>query len=111
MPRAETQLVLVTSVVADDLVASGEIRLPNLIKLDVQGHGAQALQGSIRCINKSLPVIVFSNHSRWELEGVRALLTPLGYADFNFAGESISWEGLYTQSAVLRVANIKQSGH
>lgn len=108
---AETPLVLVTTVVADDLVASGDIRLPNLIKLDVQGHAAQALQGSIRSINKSLPVIVFSNHSRWELEGVQALLAPLGYTVFNFVGESISWEGLYTQSAILRVASTKRSGH
>jgi FkbM family methyltransferase len=101
---AQTPLIPVATVAADDLVANGEIRLPNLIKLDVQGHGAQALQGSIRSIGKSLPVIVFSNHSQWELEGVRALLEPLGYAAFSFSGEPISWDGLYAQSAVLRVA-------
>jgi hypothetical protein len=77
----------------------------------VQGHGAQALQGSIRSISKSLPVIVFSNHSRWEFEGVQALLALLGYAVFNFAGETISWDGLCAQSAVLRVAGTKRSGY
>jgi FkbM family methyltransferase len=101
---AQTPRIIVATVPADDLVDKGEIRLPDLIKLDVQGHGAQALQGSIRSIGKSLPVIVFSNHSRWELAGVQALLEPLGYAAFNFAGAPISWQGLFTQSAVLRVA-------
>lgn len=100
----ETPLVPVATVAADDLVESGTIRLPNLIKVDVQGHGARALQGSIRSVASSLPVIVFSNHSQWELEGVRALLEPLGYSAFNLEGESIPWEGLYTQAAILRVA-------
>lgn len=100
----EIPLVPVATVAADDLVEGGEIRLPNLIKLDVQGHGAQALQGAIRSIAKSLPVVIFSNHSRWELEGVRALLEPLGYSAFSFAGDPIPWEGLYTQAAILRVA-------
>jgi len=107
---ARTPLVPVVTVAADDLVAGGGIRLPNLIKLDVQGHGAQALRGSIRSIGKSLPVIVFSNHSQWELEGVQALLSPLGYSAFSFAGDPIPWDGLYTQSAILRVADAGRSG-
>ena len=99
----ETTLLNVATVAIDDLVACGELRHPDLIKLDVQGHGAKALQGAIKSIERSLPIVLFSNHSQWELHGVRDLLDPLGYRAFSFSGDLIGWDGLYTQSALLRV--------
>lgn len=69
----------VPTVAPDDLVRRGEIRPPDIIKVDVQGHGAKALGGSIESIREKRPIIVFSNHSQWELAGTRELLEPLGY--------------------------------
>jgi FkbM family methyltransferase len=93
---AHTPTVEVSTVVPDKLVFEGKIRPPDLIKVDIQGHGAKALQGSIESIRSRLPVIIFSNHSEWELEGTRKLLAPLGYEVFNLAGQAVDWSALDT---------------
>lgn len=79
-------------VAPDDLVADGTIRLPDLVKVDVQGHGAQAIAGSIESIRTAKPIIVFSNHSEAEQSGTRALLEPLRYRPLSLGGEAIGWE-------------------
>ncbi|MGA3309579.1 MAG: FkbM family methyltransferase [Xanthobacteraceae bacterium] len=104
-----TRLVSVRTVVMDELVSSGQVRLPDLIKIDVQGHGAKALQGAMQSVAAKLPIIVFSNHSQWELEGMRALLEPLGYVAMSFAGAPIGWDGLNFESAVC-VPSARQRG-
>ena len=50
----------VAMVAPDILVAEGEIRLPDLIKIDVQGHGADAVAGAINSIRNKLPIIAFA---------------------------------------------------
>lgn len=70
---------------ADDLVEAGRIKCPDLIKLDVEGHGAQALQGGAKSIASSLPCVVASTHSSQEVEGIRRVLEPLGYTVESFA--------------------------
>lgn len=70
----DQRTTVVPTVVADDLVISGLIRAPDVIKIDVQGHGAKALAGAIKTIRRTCPLILFSNHSRWELTGSRELL-------------------------------------
>jgi FkbM family methyltransferase len=82
---------VVQTVAPDDLVERGQIREPNLIKVDVQGHGAQALAGSIKSIARSRPVIAFSNHSPAELDGTAELLKPLGYRPVDFSGKELAW--------------------
>ena len=57
------EVIAVNSVAPDELVRKGEILLPHLIKVDVQGHGANAIAGSIRSIRASSPVILFSHHT------------------------------------------------
>lgn len=95
-------LVSVATVKADDLVSAGKIRLPDLIKVDVQGHGAKALEGARNSIGKAMPIIVFSGHSSWELAETRALLEPLGYAAFSLAGAPLEWPDLGSDPCILR---------
>jgi FkbM family methyltransferase len=86
-----TPKITVKTVSADDLVESGAIRLPNLIKIDVQGHGARAIAGAMKSIATSRPIIVFRNHSDGELSGTRRLLEPLGYVPEALNGDRIEW--------------------
>jgi FkbM family methyltransferase len=98
---AESKTMSVPSVKPDDLVQQGEIRPPDLIKVDVQGHGAKALGGSIASIRARRPIIVFSNHSQWELDGTRELLEPLGYSVESLTGERVPWDYLNQESGLL----------
>jgi FkbM family methyltransferase len=95
----KTATLEVETVVPDDLVASGKIRAPDLIKVDLQGHGAKALEGSAGSIRSKRPIIIFSNHSQWELAGTRALLEPLGYGAFDLMGIRMDWDGMDTASS------------
>ena len=97
----QTPTLKVDTVVADELVLRGLIRPPDLIKVDVQGHGAKALQGSINSITSKSPVIIFSNHSQWELEGTRKLLEPLGYEARKLTGDSMRWKDLNLGTGIL----------
>ena len=89
VPSAEVQTIS-----PDRLVALGAIRLPNIIKVDVQGHGAESIAGAFNAIQQSLPIIAFSNHSDAERDGTRALLEPLSYQPTRFDGSPCSWEDL-----------------
>lgn len=66
----------------DDLVARGEIRPPDFIKIDVEGHGHRALRGAIESIRRTRPVILMGFHSPQETAGTEELLRPLGYEFF-----------------------------
>ena len=63
----------------DDMVAAGAINLPNFIKLDVEGHGHKALAGARTALAASRPTLLVGMHSVLEVEGVLAVLNPLGY--------------------------------
>lgn len=101
VPEA-TVSIDVEVIAPDELVAEGRIRLPDLIKVDVQGHGASALKGSINSIRDSRPLILFSNHSSWELAGTRELLSPLGYRAYSPDNGSVDWQLSNYDTAVLR---------
>jgi len=88
-PRIEIETVAI-----DELVDSGEIRAPSLIKVDAQGHGGNALQGAGKTIAQSLPLIAFSNHSDAEIEATRRILDPLGYMPEALHGQSIPWSAV-----------------
>ena len=96
-----SQSIPVETLVPDELVRSGKIRLPDVIKVDVQGHGAKALAGSMESIKRKRPLIIFSNHSPWELDGTRTLLEPLGYQVENLNGRRVSWDLLNQESGLL----------
>jgi FkbM family methyltransferase len=76
---AATQTIPVRTIRLDDLVARGEICAPDIIKIDVEGHGHHAVGGAIDAIRHSRPVILMGFHSPLEVAGTLALLRPLGY--------------------------------
>jgi FkbM family methyltransferase len=96
-----TPTMEVATVVPDELVNQGRIRLPDLIKVDVQGHGAMALEGAVNSIRKKRPVIILSNHSQWEFEGTRSLLEPLDYSAFSLDKRPMPWEQLNQKTGIL----------
>lgn len=73
------QPISVPTVRLDDWVDSARIPPPNLIKVDVEGHGHRALAGAEKSIARMKPVLMVAFHSREEELGVEALLGPLGY--------------------------------
>jgi FkbM family methyltransferase len=92
---------VVQTVRADDLVANMEIRLPDLIKVDVEGHGGAAIEGSALSIAHRRPVIVMSSHSRMETLGTRHVLEPLGYQVHAMDGAALSWDELTYHTQLL----------
>ncbi len=76
---AATKTIPVRTVRLDDLVSGGEIRPPDFIKVDVEGHGHHALGGALETIRQHRPVIVMGFHSPQEVAGTEVLLKPLGY--------------------------------
>ncbi|HEX3655047.1 MAG TPA: FkbM family methyltransferase [Pirellulales bacterium] len=100
--EASARRVDVQELKLDDLVDSGQIRAPDFIKVDVEGHGAKALAGALRAIARARPVIAMSFHSSWELDGTREALLPLGY--------SADWDQALYKTAILLPAAKNSSG-
>jgi hypothetical protein len=69
----------IRTVSLDDLVARGELREPQFVKIDVEGHGHKALKGMARTLAKARPILIVGLHSSPESEGMHAVLAPLGY--------------------------------
>lgn len=78
-PGADTKPIRIQSVALDALVAQGEIRLPQIMKVDIEGHGHHALMGAKDSIRAALPIIIMGFHSELEVRGTCELLDPLGY--------------------------------
>jgi FkbM family methyltransferase len=98
--------VHVHTVRPDVLVERDEIRPPDLIKVDVQGYGGKVLKGSRISIEKKRPLILFSSHSRRELDGAGEILRPMGYEVFDGRGNEVGWSSFkspWDQTAILRV--------
>ena len=63
----------------DALVESGELRSPDFVKVDVEGHGHLALEGMRAALAASHPQLLIAFHSAAEVRGALAILEPLGY--------------------------------
>lgn len=97
--------IRITTVTLDEMVQSGEIRAPDLIKVDVQGHGAKALRGADKSIEKQRPVIVFSCHCQPEAEFLGELVNKLDYQCLNSDGEKADIKNLDHTASYILVPN------
>jgi FkbM family methyltransferase len=88
----ETEIFSSKAARMDTLREKHQLRLPNLIKVDVEGHGAKALAGAMNTISDSKPIVVLSVHSPSEWQDSRSLLEPLGYRPVTRDGTKLSWE-------------------
>ncbi len=95
-------IIKVSAVMLDKLVEQGQIRPPQFIKIDVEGHGAKVLLGAHKTIQEHLPVILICFHNQSELEDTRKLLQPLGYKSFTCDGSEISWDASIWRNTILR---------
>jgi FkbM family methyltransferase len=102
--KAPTRLK-VRIVTLDMLVEKKEIRPPQFIKIDVEGHGAQALRGAIKTLTKFKPVIVMSFHSVQEVDRVRLLLEPIGYKAIDLEGIETQWPKRPVDGVIFAVPN------
>ena len=59
--------VVVRKVRLADLVANGELRLPQFVKIDVEGHGHRALAGMRKTLAATRPLIVAALHTPDEI--------------------------------------------
>jgi FkbM family methyltransferase len=69
----------VSTVTLDSLVETGRIRLPDFIKVDVEGHGAAALAGAAHSLAQARPILLIGFHSQVEVDGIMEILAPLKY--------------------------------
>ena len=74
-----TRPIGISTVRLDDEVDSRSLRVPQFVKIDVEGHGHRAVKGMRHSIAKSLPTIIVAFHSAMEVDGVLGVLSPLGY--------------------------------
>lgn len=88
----QTPKLLVRAVRLDRLVAASEIPLPDLIKIDIEGHGGRAIEGALQTIAKRRPLIVLSVHCPPEWEQARNALEPLGYRGRYADGRVCRWD-------------------
>lgn len=77
--KGSTDGTVVRTVNLDSLVASGEIKPPNLIKCDVEGAEFDALTGATQTLSQYHPSILLALHGREVADKCRALLASLGY--------------------------------
>ena len=82
----------IESVRLDALVALGVIRDPAFVKVDVEGHAAEALRGAAAALARARPVLLVAFHSPQEISGVASVLRPLGYRPASLEEESLGWD-------------------
>lgn len=71
--------LVVPAVKLDDLVTVGTLRPPDLVKIDVEGHGHRSLAGMSDVMRRQRPHVLAALHSQPEESGMLKILEPLGY--------------------------------
>ncbi|MFC5571464.1 FkbM family methyltransferase [Lysobacter yangpyeongensis] len=81
-----------------------------LIKIDVEGHEVQVLEGARETLKAHRPVITTECHSSTHFAAVSAVLSPLGYSVVDIAGRSENFIWVHEEAAgAVRFANIREA--
>ena len=66
----------------DSLVERLHIPVPNLIKIDVEGHEECVLWGAVKTLRESSPVVLCDYNDSNTFDMVARILQPMGYSVF-----------------------------
>jgi FkbM family methyltransferase len=77
--QAACRPIIVKSIRLDELVADGRLRLPDLVKIDIEGHAHRAIEGMAETLARKLPVFILAFHGNPEAATVRQILAQWGY--------------------------------
>jgi len=86
----ETDGIKVRMVALDELLAAGELRPPDYMKVDVEGAEFEALKGARRLLEKYHPVLFLDTHQREAHLPTIELLQELGYEFEILDGKSLT---------------------
>ena len=70
----------VTCMSADDLVTSGVVSTPTLVKIDVEGAEAEVLRGAMMTLRKHRPILLVEVHHIRAMHEVEDVLRAAGYS-------------------------------
>ena len=88
--RAAGHVITVQTVVLDDLVASGAIRAPSVIKLDIEGAEYDALRGAARVLSRHRPIVFVATHGPAVHQRCCELLADSGFEVWALDGGPLS---------------------
>lgn len=63
----------------DSLVFEEQLRPPQVIKIDVEGHEEAALRGALRTLEKYRPIVLCDYNDERTLSMMQTLFAPLSY--------------------------------
>ncbi|UBF28987.1 FkbM family methyltransferase [Kovacikia minuta CCNUW1] len=69
----------VKTVSLDDLIAKGEIPIPDCLKIDVEGAEMSVFRGAIHLLKEAHPTLILATHGDEIQKQCREFLTSLGY--------------------------------
>lgn len=79
----------------DHLVKTNKILPPNVVKIDVEGHEWQVIQGMSQTIKDNLPIIFYEHLHGDDLPKVHEFLEQLGYEIFWFPVQNYNENNYY----------------
>jgi FkbM family methyltransferase len=79
----------VETVSLDDLIARSDERPPDVLKIDVEGAGAEVLRGARHTLATTAPAVYIELHGPEEQAGVRDYLQGAGYRLFREDGSEV----------------------
>jgi FkbM family methyltransferase len=106
---APTRKIMVSQTTVDHLLESGEIRPPQLVKLDVQGYELEVMRGASRLWESAKVFFVETSLYRyWEkaplLSEVVGFFAQYGFQFYDFATENRMGPGLLSQLDIIFIS-------